>query len=409
MTKRIAIIGAGITGALAAIGLAQKGIKVDLIDRAPNPLSQASLVNEGKVHLGFLYAHDRTWATPRLMIDGAHTFRPIIQKLTGFDVSSIMSTPFYYAVHRDSLVTVDDFEHHLIKCCATFDEVAASEGGTYVDGMQRAAIRKCDRQEWEDSFDPDVFSAFFETSERAVDPRRLAPVIRAALANETKIDWWSSTHVERIHHHEGTGWKLTGLGGEPVAAGTYDIIINSTWSDLIRLDSQVGIEPLTQWSYRYKLGNRVLRPVSSTDLMSVTVVLGAFGDLVNFGSEGGIFLSWYPTGRLLMTTSQEFPDLNAPEHELAREGAYEQSRNAWEAMSPQLKALEIANNPVDVRGGMILASGRQDVDDAQSPLHSRVQVGINQSGTYLSVNTGKYALAPLLAQRVVSQVASMVK
>jgi len=112
VTKRIAIIGAGITGALAAIGLAQKGIKVDLIDRAPNPLSQASLVNEGKVHLGFLYAHDRTWATPRLMIDGAHTFRPIIQKLTGFDVSSIMSTPFYYAVHRDSLVTVDDFEHH---------------------------------------------------------------------------------------------------------------------------------------------------------------------------------------------------------------------------------------------------------------------------------------------------------
>jgi len=407
MPQRIAIVGAGMTGTLAAIGLAQQGVTVDLIDRSSDALFEASFFNEGKVHLGFLYAHDPTWATPRLMIDGAHTFRPIIQAMTGFDVQSILSTPFYYAVHRDSLVPVNAFEQHLMKCCSTFNELVTAQAGSYVDGSKQVTARICRREEWEELFDPSVFTAFFETSERAVDPHLLAPVIRAALAAEDRIDWWSGTHVERITRGTDMSWKLIGINGEPVAAGTYDIVINSTWSDLIRLDSQVGVEPPADWSYRYKLSNRVQRAVNPTDIMSVTTVLGAFGDLVNFGERGGIFLSWYPNGRLMMTNSLDFPDLNGSDHDFARASAYEQSRIAWEEMSPQLRDLKIADDPVDVRGGIILASGRQDVDDPGSALHSRVQVGIKRSGTYLSVNTGKYTLAPLMAQKVVSQVTSM--
>lgn len=407
MSKKIAIIGAGMTGSLAALGLAQQGFKVDLIDRCPEALSEASFFNEGKVHLGFLYAHDRTWATPRLMIDGAHTFRPIIQKMTGFDVASILSTPFYYAVHQDSLVPVDAFERHLIKCCSSFNEVVRDHGGSYVDGTEKVTARMCNLREWEEFFDPTIFLAFFETSERAVDPRLLAPVIRAALADEKQIDWWSSTRVEQISSNNIASWKLSGLDGEPVAAGTYGIVINAAWSDLVRLDAQVGVAPPEEWSYRYKLSNRVHRNVNPKDLMSVTAVLGAFGDLVNFGEDGGIFVSWYPHGRLLMTHSSEFPDWNGSEYEIVRAAAYEQSRIAWEEVSPQFRALQIANDPADMRGGVILASGRLDVDDAQSTLHSRIQVGIKRSGTYLSVNTGKYTLAPLMAHRVVSQVTSM--
>ena len=395
------------TGSLAAIGLAQQGYVVDLIDRCPEALSEASFFNEGKVHLGFLYAHDQTWATPRLMIDGAHTFRPIIQMMTGFDVASILSTPFYYAVHRDSLVPVDAFEKHLLRCCSTFNAVVGDRDGSYVDGAKKVTARRCNLQEWEEFFDPKTFLAFFETSERAVDPHLLAPVIRAALAGDERINFWSSTRVEQISSSGDTSWTLSGLNGEPVAAGTYDIVINAAWSDLVRFDTQIGVAPPEEWSYRYKLSNRVHRKVNSKDLMSVTAVLGAFGDLVNFGEDGGIFVSWYPHGRLLMTDSSEFPDWNGSEFEIARTAAYEQSRIAWEEMSPQFRALQIGNDPTDMRGGIILASGRQDVDDPDSALHSRIQVGIKRSGTYLSVNTGKYTLAPLMAQRVVSQVTSM--
>ncbi len=134
MTQRIAIIGAGITGTLTAIGLAQQGFRVDLIERNCEAVTEASLYNEGKIHLGFLYAHDHTWETPRLMIEGARSFGPIIQRLTGFDVNTILSTPFFYGVHRESLVTADAFASHLLRCTSTFNGVVQAKGGAYVDG-----------------------------------------------------------------------------------------------------------------------------------------------------------------------------------------------------------------------------------------------------------------------------------
>ena len=56
---------------------------------------------------------------------------------------------------------------------------------------------------------------------------------------------------------------------------------------------------------------------------------------------------------------------------------------------------------------MILATGRLDVDDPESPLHSRVQVGLNQRGSYISVDTGKYTLALLMAIRAAGAVGSV--
>ena len=54
----IAILGAGLAGCSASLNLANKGIKVTLFDRLPLPMSAASLHNEGKLHLGYVYAED---------------------------------------------------------------------------------------------------------------------------------------------------------------------------------------------------------------------------------------------------------------------------------------------------------------------------------------------------------------
>jgi glycine/D-amino acid oxidase-like deaminating enzyme len=407
MTRRVAIIGAGITGTLVAIGLARQGFDVDLIERNSEAVTEASFYNEGKIHLGFLYAYDRTWETPRLMIEGARTFGPIIRQLTGIDVSTMLSTPFFYAVHKDSLVPADAFERHLSKCCSTFSEVVRENAGAYVDGRDCVTARICEREEWEEFFDPATFTSFFATSERAVDPRRLAVALREALGAEERITWWPSLLVRRIHPQDDGTWMVTGTDGALVATGVYDLVVNATWSDLVRLDKQVGVPLLADWSYRYKLGSRVHRSVLPSELMSVTTVLGAFGDLVNLGDQGGIFVSWYPHGRLLFTDSMDLADWNRPDRLHVREAAYEKSRIAWEEMSPQFRALDVADDPVDIRGGVILASGRLDVDNPHSGLHSRLDVGIKQSGTYLSVNTGKYTLGPLMSQKVVARVKSI--
>ncbi|MEN3355193.1 MAG: hypothetical protein V7640_3351, partial [Betaproteobacteria bacterium] len=53
---RIAILGGGMLGICTALELARRGRRVTLIEGAADVLQGASRWNEGKVHLGFLYA-----------------------------------------------------------------------------------------------------------------------------------------------------------------------------------------------------------------------------------------------------------------------------------------------------------------------------------------------------------------
>lgn len=401
MVHRVAIIGAGLAGSLAALELARREIPSKVFERNERVLSEASLFNEGKIHLGFLYAKDQSLKTSQLMVEGATHFRGIIDELTGFDVAEALSTPFWYGVHRDSLVTPKAFEAHLKRCTDEFSRSmqATPSSAGYVNRSRALGFELLSTAQWSDDLSPEFFSAVFRTDEYGVDPRILAREVERALRESPFIELHTGVSVERVNSLSSGGWLLHDSQGSDIGAGRFDVVLNSTWSDLLRLDSQVGIPLPEDWSYRYKLGNRVSRAVSVGELNSVTVVLGAFGDIVNYGRDGGIFVSWYPTGRLLMTDDVSLPDWNSPVFENQRRDAYEKSRVTWETMSAKLRALNIAESEVDTRGGMILATGRLDVDDPASPLHSRVRIGISQRDSYFSLNTGKYTLAPLMAVR----------
>jgi len=344
------------------------------------------------------------------MVSGAATFRTIIAELTGFDTAEALSTPFLYAVHRDSLVSETDFERHLQRCADEFVSSLENDftSAGYVDGRRRVEHQRLDVSLWNNDLDPEVFSAVFQTDELGVDPRKLASAVSRAVRDNDRVTLHLGARVHKVVPCALERWSLVDSEGFRLGIGDYDLVVNSSWSDLLRLDSNVGIPLPPEWSYRYKLGNRVLRPVSPDDLNSVTVVLGAFGDIVNYGQDGGLFLSWYPSGRLLMTDEIDLPDWNGENFRMQREASFELSKTLWESMSARVRALTIDSSQVDTRGGMILATGRLDVDDPASPLHSRVQVGLNQRGSYISINTGKYTMAPLMAIRAADAAASVV-
>ena len=50
----IAIFGAGTLGTCTALELADRGHRITVFERNAEPLSEASLYNEGKLHLGFV-------------------------------------------------------------------------------------------------------------------------------------------------------------------------------------------------------------------------------------------------------------------------------------------------------------------------------------------------------------------
>ena len=102
---RVAVLGAGFQGACVALELAKRGINVDLFDKGDRPITQAGWVNEGKIHLGFVYSNDPTMATAALMVRGALHFRKLLNRWIDFDPARAnQSGPFLYVVHRDSLL-----------------------------------------------------------------------------------------------------------------------------------------------------------------------------------------------------------------------------------------------------------------------------------------------------------------
>ena len=57
-----------------------------------------------------------------------------------------------------------------------------------------------------------------------------------------------------------------------------------------------------------------------------------------------------------------------------------------------------------VAGGIIAAAGQTDIDDPNSRLHMRIDVGICSVDGYHSVDTGKYTLAPMYALEAANRI-----
>src|SRR5260370_13476259 len=101
---QVGVLGGGRQGCCAAIELASRGMKVELFDLNEALLSRTAIANEGKIHLGYMYAADPTLLTARTMMRGALAFAPFFRRHLGGHAESTLQTsrPAAYVVHRDS-------------------------------------------------------------------------------------------------------------------------------------------------------------------------------------------------------------------------------------------------------------------------------------------------------------------
>src|SRR6185436_13010758 len=137
---RIAILGAGGTGVCTALELAARGQVVDLYDENPLPISRASRNNEGKIHLGLVYARDRSLETAKTMIRGAIHFTDRLSRWIDLPPDDqIVSTPYYYAVHKGTMTEPDELERHYRHCKGLLEDACASTGLSYL-GRDRTLL-----------------------------------------------------------------------------------------------------------------------------------------------------------------------------------------------------------------------------------------------------------------------------
>ncbi|MCG8460517.1 MAG: FAD-binding oxidoreductase [Holophagales bacterium] len=393
----ICVLGAGIQGSCLALALARRGYGVDLVDRRDRPMSGTSVNTEGKIHLGFVYANDPRRETHRLMIRGSLSFALGLRRIAEIEPSLYSSgVRFLYAVPRESQLDVAAIEAHFQQVERDVRSIQSTMGPDYLGRRLDRVVRPLSTAELGRHFAPDTVQAAFETAEEAVDTLALAARLRDAIAANPRIRFFGSTRaIDGSIESDSCVRLILDLGGER-REERYPIAVNCLWAGRLALDAKLGLAPERPWLYRFKAGIRWTSGAPRTSIPTVTLVHGPFGDVVNYG-RGTFYASWYPSFKLAETQGLDGNHLYAAldrvdGQELAREGVRALARYV-----PGLHPVLEAPPRFQVGGGVIFSWGSTDIDDPRSGLHERWRIGPNRYGPYLSVDTGKYTMAPLFA------------
>ncbi|MEO1168060.1 MAG: FAD-dependent oxidoreductase [Pseudomonadota bacterium] len=392
---RVAVLGGGLMGCCAALELAERGASVTLFEREPTLISQASAHGEAKIHLGYVYANDRTRATARLLMRGALEFAPFFRRHLADDAALLPSQPFHYAVHRDSLLSADQVADHLAETSNDIRIAAGPERADYFGFDPAREPRRLSDSEKAAFFDDETIVAAFETPEIAIATAPLWALLRERLAADPRIEILTDTDVERV-----------GNGGDGLtvyssaAAEPFDHVLNASWGGRLAIDKTMDLLPDRDWLFRYKCGIRLPAGAFGEDVVSTTFVLGPFGDIVRY-ADGSYYLSWYPACMIAKSRAVE-PDLA----EAADTGGIvEESVSALQKLVPGMRGVNsdmLAR--ATVKGGIIYALGRLDIDHPESELHHRHAIGLMSLGRYHTVDTGKLTMAPWLARQCAERI-----
>jgi len=401
---RVAVLGAGIQGACSSLELALNGVEVDLYDKNGRPLAGASSHNEGKIHLGYVYANDPSLRTARTMAKGAVVFQRLLRRWLGNAIDVIpVSAPFYYVVHRDSLLGEAEIDAHLRAAHAILIEESEDGPVDYFGNDYREMPVRLSEGERKTTFSEHWATAAYRTAELGIDSEALAALIRTRLAQEPKICCHLGTSVSAVNLVNGQATVEFEAKGEKGCAG-YDHVINTLWDGRLAIDETVGIKPPRPWVYRIKHYLR-LRCFDDPQLLpTTTVVLGPFGDIVTY-DNGDVFLSWYPAGMKGLSS-----ELRPPPWPLALEpGASRLVRDQiLEGLATVVPA--VAQLPAEIvegsqtKAGIIFAWGSTDIPDIRSGLHERYAVGPQSYGRYHSIDTGKLTMAPYFAKMLADRI-----
>ncbi len=400
----MAVLGAGLQGVGVAIELALRGADVELYDREAEAVSRASLQNEGKVHLGLVYANDPSLKTGRLMLQGAACFAPALRRWTEGGLDGLtLSTPFTYLTHRDSLLSPEALQAYYRTVCELGREALSGPGADYLGASGALDATRLTPAELDERFDTRTVAAAFRTSELAVDPQEVAGLLRRRLEGDPRIRLRLGTEVLGVER-AADGPVVQSDGPDGPVRERYDQVVNALWCGRLKVDRSAGIEPDAPWSFRVKHFLRLRAPHGAADAPSVTVALGPFGDVVNYGS-GDLFLSWYPVGRRGMSGGIAPPDWPLPPPAAEQADIRAGVRAGLQALIPGLAGIGATElDSAEVQGGIIYAVGETDVDDRTSQLHQRARTGPVSYGRYHTVDTGKYSLAPLFALELAERI-----
>ena len=400
----VAVLGGGFQGCCVALALSMRGIRVTIFDRGSSLMSRTAVANEGKVHLGYMYAADPSLQTAETMIKGALAFGPFLSRALERPQSAfVTSQPTVYVVHRDSQYAAGDSVAYLEKTHQLIAGCSSGSPDDYFGQDLRRPLETWSRNRIAEEFDPETATAVIQTPEIAIDPIAVMALIRARIDTDPRIDVRLGHEVEGVRNGDGTIIVQGSSQGEAFAEG-FDQVVNALWEGRLAIDAKMGLVPNRPWLHRLKYGITLNGPGADRAPRSCTVISGPFGEVVNY-PDGTIYLTWYPHC-VTEFSSDIAPPLwdTYPQTEAGRNIVLD----TVSSMSKFIHKLgEIGEECIAgarVKGGPIFAWGKTDINDRESELHRRYEIGILSEGRYHSVDPGKLTMAPHFADQCAERV-----
>jgi len=405
----VAILGAGILGSCTALELADRGFRVSLFERNAEPMCEASRFNEGKLHLGFVYAADPTFRTAERMISGSADFVKILSRwISRESLRAMRSRPFDYLVHRDSMVPPAAIESHFARVAEGLSASPTFASGDSPLDRSRPAWRRLNREQLAARYNPAEIDAAYETCEIALDSWAVADHLRAAVQRHPRIRLVAHARVISALDRAGGGLDVRFERDGLQRAGPFDVVVNALWANRPAVDRRFGLAVARPAIVRHKLGVNLRHGHRVGGLPSFTIVLGPFGDMVDYGN-GRVFLSWYPACLTGSTTDVRETDWRSILDSADTATVHRDTIAALVRICPAVRGLEpIGGSDVVVNGGAIFATGETGIEDPESQLHTRLDFGFEGRETYLSVDTAKYSLGPATAIRAANRACEIV-
>lgn len=397
----MAVLGAGIMGASTALFLARDGVRVTVFDAAASPCAGASRWNEGKIHLGHLYAADPSLRTAARLLPGGLAFKRLVESLIEQSIGDAISpSDDLYLVHRDSVVGRDDAGRYYDAVTAL--AAAHPDAGAYLAPIGQTRAERLAPAALEAVCDTAVIEAGFRVPERSVATGWIADRLAAALTAHAGVTLRLGSVVTGVE----TG--AAGLDGplrvrtQSGVEGPYDAVVNALWEGRLAVDASVGLAAPATWSHRYRV-SVFLRTTTPVTLPNAVIATGPYGDAKNYNGRD-LYLSWYQDGLLADghgLTPPAVPALDDKE----QSALADQVMTHLGAVVPAVSSLPAITEKRRVAGGWVYAAGRGPLDDRTSTLHRRDAIGIVRRGRYVSADTGKYSVAPWLARAIADDLA----
>lgn len=375
----IAVVGGGLLGTLVAVMLGRAGHRVEVLDARRRLWDGASGVGEGKVHLGFVYARAED-ASVLSMLQAAARFAPDVEHALGrsLDWSTLAELRFEYLVAHDSDVDAAAFEGHGARVRRLAAEVADGSW-SYLGRPEPPQVT---------ATTTDRAGAWFETTERAVDVPALRDEVLTTLT-AAGAKHRAGVVVDRVERTRGR-WTLASEDG---TVGRFDAVVNCAWEGAPALDEAAGRRRATTPNLRLRA---FVEGVSDGPPRAVTVTHGPYGDFARFAG-GRTYASWYPTGLLGFVEATEPPACwtSRQTGRIDDDGLAESILEGLGSLVPEARSVR---HP-EVRARVVVAEGATDIDDPESGLHQRADVGVEAADGWVTVRSPKLTTAPWMARR----------